>query len=113
MNEPTPAQTETSSQPASSIQGRLGGKVRAVLDEVQRWQNLISAMIALAAAGWAWQYTQRQIEVTRDQLQTAQVQLAIGRSEVVSRRAADMVAIRLKVRELVDQASGVDFFVGR
>ena len=47
---------------ASEVKREKPSRGQAFVAGLQSWQNLTSAMIALAAAAWAWQYTQKQIE---------------------------------------------------
>src|SRR5205807_6859802 len=74
---------------------------------VQRWQSLISSMIALAAAGWAWQYTQQQIQVaqrqlglTQEQVRATQTQASIARSEALSARRSGLFSLLGDMRKI-------------
>lgn len=75
--------------------------IRNILEILHRWQNLTSAMIALGAAAWAWQYTQKQIEIAADQLDTANKQAKSAQEQLlVSIKQAEHSQRQLELMEI-------------
>jgi hypothetical protein len=74
---------------------------RKIIGCIHRWQSLTSAMIALGAAAWAWQYTQWQIDIAREQLSVAARQADAAQKQIeIAARQADNSQRQLKLMEL-------------
>src|ERR1044072_4171513 len=75
--------TEINSGDISSGVSQSRSLLRRFFDGMHRWQNLTSAMIALGAAAWAWQFTQKQIDIAQQQLGAAASQAESAQKQLI------------------------------
>jgi hypothetical protein len=90
--------------------GAIGDKERAGLVKfLYDWQQIISGVLALAAAGVAAWLVWGQLKEASRQASAAERQLLLLTDDLIARRIADIHSLKARIFSLVDIINAVDF----